>query len=340
MNERVVLNEIKKRREYTLTRTSDLKNKLSGANALLGNVACIYATGSFGRLEASSRSDLDLFIVARSQEDQEDEKGIKKSQLKRLDEICIKADLIKAIRELNIPDFDGDGKYLGHYSVDAFVKTLGAPDDDSTNALTGRLLLFLESRPLLGNSVYSDVISDVTAAYWRDYEDHKENFAPAFLANDILRLWRTFCVNYEARRKTIPEKNKISGKVKNYKLKHSRMLTCYSALLYLLAIFKENGTVSPKDAIKMTEKTPTERLEFLLTVDGIRESRDTIERLLIQYDKFLVNTGESETPLEERFEDRESFHNLMSDSKLFGELMFDAMQKIGRESELFRLMVV
>ena len=84
---------------------------------------------------------------------------------------------------------------------------------------------------------------------------------PTFLTNDILRLWRTFCVNYEARTERVPELEKAKGKLKNYKLKHSRLLTCYSAILYLIAIHYQNVSVHPSDAREMTELTPTQRLE-------------------------------------------------------------------------------
>ena len=40
----------------------------------------------------------------------------------------------------------------------------------------------------------------------------KDEFMPAFLANDILRLWRTFCVNYEARTQTEPAEKKAKRK--------------------------------------------------------------------------------------------------------------------------------
>src|SRR5258706_564192 len=147
------------------------------------------------------RSDLDLFIVGKS--------GARAERLlKSLDEICIKADLIEASRELGFPDFSGDGAYLEHYTVQQLVKTLGKPEDDVDNTFTARVLLLLESHPLLERGVYSEVTRDVISAYWRDYADHKHEFMPAFLTNDILRLWRTFCVNYEARTSTEPEEQK------------------------------------------------------------------------------------------------------------------------------------
>jgi hypothetical protein len=123
----------------------------------------------------------------------------------------------------------------------------------------------LESYPLVEEAVHAEVINDVIAAYWRDYEERSDQFVPAFLANDILRLWRTFCVNYEVRTERRPDKKKWKRKTKNYKLKFSRLLTCYSALLYLLSIFQSNGTVHPADVINMVGLSPTQRLEAIYT---------------------------------------------------------------------------
>ena len=226
---------LSERRTRTSERIDALRTELADAESLCRDRACVYATGSYGRGEATPHSDLDLFIVGRVLED---EKTGKKALLRPLDEILVKADLISATRKLKIRDFDGDGAYLVHYTVDELVKTLGKAEDDANNTFTARLLLLLESRPLLESSVYRDVTEDVVTAYWADYEDHKDDFTPGFLANDILRLWRTFCVNYEANTSREPAEKKAKRKLKNYKLKHSRLLTCYSALLYILGLFR------------------------------------------------------------------------------------------------------
>ncbi|MBF0392428.1 MAG: hypothetical protein HQL38_07080 [Alphaproteobacteria bacterium] len=317
-----------------------MQTLLGRAGELLGNCACVYATGSFGRLEAGAKSDLDLFIVGKADPARVGSDGTKESQLKRLDEICIKAELIDATRKLKFPDFDGDGKYLAHYSVDELTKTLGKPEDDARNTLTGRLLLFLESRPLLGDVVYSDIIDEVIAAYWRDYSDHKLNFMPAYLTNDILRLWRTFCVNYEARTLREPEDKKLKGKIKNYKLKHSRMLTCYSALLYLLGVYSRHQTVSPSDASDMTKLTPTQRLEWIVDQAEFASAHEHIRVLFGQYELFLDRTGGGDEKLKEIFSDPQKGRECMEESYHFGDLMFEAMRAIGSDNRLFRLIVV
>jgi hypothetical protein len=292
-----LVGELADRRFYTESRIETLQGKLQEAEAIAVGKACVYATGSFGRLEASAHSDLDLFIVGKSDDSNH-------SLLKKLDEICIKADLIEVTRELGFPPFSGDGRYLVHHSVGRLVKALGTQEDDFENTFTARLLLLLESRPLLEKDVYREVTNDVIAAYWRDYEDHKTDFMPAFLANDILRLWRTFCVNYEERTRREPEEDKAKGKVKNYKLKHSRLLTCYSALLYLLAVFDLNRTVSPSDAITMIGMTPTDRLRWILDQPKLRDAHGTILNLLGKYELFLETTNVAEIELIALFKEK------------------------------------
>jgi hypothetical protein len=220
--------------------------------------------------------------------------GVEGSLLRPLDEILVKADLIEAARKLGFEEFSGNGKYVTHYSVHRLVRTIGRPEDDATNTLTARLLFLLESRPIVGEDSYDDLLHVVINAYWRDYEDHQRDFMPAFLSNDILRLWRTLCVNYEARTKTTPEQEKAKRRLTNYKLKHSRLLTCYSGILYLLAIFKARGTVAPSDAIDMAHLTPTERLEWLLKQSEFATAAQTINAIIKNYQIFLESMDKSE----------------------------------------------
>lgn len=333
------MNELADRRSETENRISQLRERLKDAESLAKGKACVYATGSFGRCEASSHSDLDLFILGKK-DGKSGRDGIEGSLLKKLDEICIKADLIEVTRELKIPEFSGDGRYLTHYSVHEFTKTLGTPEDDVTNTFTARVLLLLESCPLVESGVYRDVTGEVVAAYWRDYEDHKSDFMPAFLANDILRLWRTFCVNYEARTARVPDEEKAKGKLKNYKLKHSRLLTCYSALLYLLALYSMQNTVSPSDAMAMIDLTPTLRLEWLLGQPSLKHAHEEITELLAQYEQFLQATNVAEKDLIHRFMDRDTSRAYMGAAYRFGDLVFDVLSSIGNGNRFHRLLVV
>jgi predicted nucleotidyltransferase len=321
------------RRKVTSGRIGELQERLGAAEKLCSGKACVYATGSFARSEANSHSDLDLFIVGQSDKDGE-------RRLGALDEICVKADLIEATRDLGIPDFSRGGEYLEHYTINQLVNTLGTPDDDANNTFTARLLLLLESYPLLEAAVYKDVIEGVLAAYWQDYENNKNEFMPAFLANDILRLWRTFCVNYEARTSREPEEKRAKRKLKNYKLKHSRLLTCYSAILYLLCIYSEHQTVSPGDATQMVYLTPTRRLEWLLTQNAAVQAHDAIAQLILHYESFLKSTDAAEDDLVKIFLDREKSREYRRQANKFGDLMFEVLSLIGSGTQFHRLLVV
>jgi predicted nucleotidyltransferase len=321
------------RRLQTANSIAQLLNELKEAEGLAAGKACIYATGSFGRGEAGRHSDLDLFILAKNSPDGQ-------SSLRKLDEIRIKADLIEVAKKFGFPEFSRDGQYLDQHTVYEFTNTLGTEHDDVANTFTARLLLLLESRALVESTVYEEVIADVVAAYWRDYEDHKSDFIPAFLANDILRLWRTFCVNYEARTARKPDFEKAKGKIKNYKLKHSRMLTCYSALLYVLAIYGDQKTVHPSDALSMTQHSPTERLEWLRDQPHFVHARATMEKLLVQYELFLEATNACEDELVTRFLDRNTSREYLEAAFKFGDLMFEALDLIGQRNRFHRVLVV
>lgn len=318
------------RRKQTTERLDELKGHLPETEAYCSGKACIYATGSYGRGESSQFSDLDLFIVGKESEG--------KRALGKLDEICMKADLIEATREMNIQEFSGEGQYLVHYSQRELIDALGKPEDDATNTFTARLLLLLESRPVVEEEVYSEILGEVVGAYWQDFEDHKRDFVPAFLANDILRLWRTFCVNYEARTSREPAIKKAKRKLKNYKLKHSRLLTCYSALLYLLFVHNRNGTVTPMDANAMVRLSPTERLEHLAAETESADVRKKLMDLLAGYEQFLAATARDEDELVALIMEKGTapFPNQYE----FGDIMFDVMDLIGGRTRFHRLLVV
>ena len=341
----VKLDEINRRRRFTGDKFGLIQNELAAAKKICRTDACVYATGSYGRHEASEGSDLDLFIVGLPVSNEErrhpcSNSGQDERKLSQLDEICLKAELIGVTRKLELPKFDGDGEYLRHYTGQNLVELLGKPNDDAHNTFTARLLLLLESKPLLGEDVYKSIIGGVIAAYWRDYADHKDEFVPAYFVNDILRLWRTFCVNYEARTETKPDEKKIKRRVKNYKLKHSRLLTCFSTIISLLAIYRQKRTVSPHDLVDIVEKTPTERLECILQRDDLKESHGQVNTLLAAYDDFLKRSSVGTECLMELFSNSDEHKGHMAKATKFGDEMYNSLVAVGDDSRFLRQLTV
>jgi hypothetical protein len=276
-------------------------------------------------------SDLDLFIVI-------DTKDSNKGPVRTLDgieETKLKFALITAVEKSSIAKFDAGGRYLESHGIKDFVSALGSQTDDFQNTFTGRLLLLLESRPLLGREVYDRLLSDVVNAYFRDYPGNEENFIPSFLINDILRLWRTFCVNYEFSRK----KGSDDIKIKNLKLKFSRMLTCYSGILYLLSTHVAAGTVSPQDVMAMVALTPTERLQYLkkkncLTDENKQhEFAEMIDGILAKYSHFLELTHRSKAEVLAAY--KEQANDWKQSSYQFGQQLAEALAMLGMSKGKF-----
>lgn len=325
--------EIQRRLEYSTQKLDRLKQELCGDTSQVRLAACVYAIGSFGRMEGSEQSDLDLFILGES----EAKNGEALRKFSRLREIELKAQLIQSTRKLGFPEFSGDGEYLVHYPVTTLIGNTGAPQDDSTNTLTARLLLLLESQPILNEQLYETAIEQVLGNYWRDYETHSEQFVPAYLINDIQRMWRTFCLNYEARTSRGDDVAKAKRKLKNYKLRHSRLLTCFSGLAFLLEKFSVSGTVTPEDAREMTKKSPVQRIESL------RNSQPKVKvqaiEVLERYEEFLVMTAKSEEKLFAAAQRREPPFTDPSEAAL-GKAMFELLWKLGEGTRFLQMIVV
>ena len=160
------------------------------------------------------------------------------------------------------------------------------------------------------------------------------------MSNDILRLWRTFCVNYEANTRTDPPEKKAKRKLKNYKLKHSRLLTCYSALAYLLGVYTTRNTVTPLDAREMVHMRPTERLEYLLQQKEFEPGHAKVNELMTCYERFLEKTNVEEKKLGEQFLEPDGSKALFVQINQFGDLVSELLYLIGSKSRLYRLLVV
>lgn len=318
---------LEQRRIRTDQRVAELRRWLTaaGAEALIGDTACVYATGSVGRGEASEHSDLDVFVVSTG-------------ELKRLDGIRLLAKLIDATAALQWPPFSGDGEYLQIHKVGQLTELLGKPDDEYTNVFTARLLLLLESRPIVGTTVYESALLKVIEAYWRDFDDHKSDFLPAFLTNDISRYWKTLCVSYEAAEPPASDEENNKRRLNNYKLRHSRLLTCYSALLYLASVMRHAKTVSHEDALVMARLTPLDRL--LKVREANPDRRTDIDKLLTAYAAFLDTTDASKPELRARFASDAYHETKHKEAQRFGDLMFDLLADLASASQLFRYLVV
>lgn len=232
------------------------------------NNLCIYTTGSLARHEATEQSDLDVFVIG---DDDEYCYG-------KLDEIQIFSTLIGINESLGFPPFSNDGEFLKIFNYREVEKIIGSPSDDHHNWFTARMLLVLESKCIYNQEKYNEIIEKIIGVYLRD-ERHND-FKLYFLLNDILRFWRTLCLNYESSRM-----NQKKWEKKNISLKFSRRLTVFATIIYILAF-----NINSKDKlVEMVKKTPWERLENSVKLfDADMTIRDGYEKFTEEYMDFLT----------------------------------------------------
>lgn len=309
------------RKEFSEGKIRELEDTLRSrlASASAGEYT-VFAAGSYGRLEAGRFSDLDLFFVHSDEADPTEISQI-------IDQSTV------VVKDLGYPPLTE--RFLKPYnSTDATAK-LGSPEDDFHNHFTCRLLLLLESRCVYNKEFYSRHLQAVIDAYFRDYHSHSDGFRPIFLVNDIVRYWKTICLNYENRRNE-EEHDPIEAKVKNFKLKFSRLATCYATIAALACI----DSPPPKQVLDLVLKTPISRL---LEVQKMFPSFSTQIALLIElYAWFLKMTELSTAELQNEFRDREMRRNHFQRAEDFGDAFYQLLKEIDseRRNKLMRFIAI
>lgn len=272
---------LRDRAQYSKELIQQIQNALASKSACSRPELAVYAAGSLARHETGRASDLDLFLIGH----RVDRRGEKQRSVPRLQELCAFGELIGVNDQLQLQPFSGDGQYLKIHELDDIIDGTGSSDDDSENLFTTRLLLLLESKPLAGEALYRYAIEEVLKMYFRDGRGRKD-FRPLFLLNDILRYWRTLCLNYERDRAT-------EGKPwwkRNLNLKFPRKLTVFSTILSIIA----TKLTSSEDFLLIASMTPMERLAFALDQMADEALRDAFAKVLDDYEDFLAAKSHSE----------------------------------------------
>ncbi len=323
---------------YSETRLTELERDFGNLTALEGlpNLT-IFAAGSYARKEASVHSDIDLFFLTPASKSEVSEINI--NSLRMFGQV------IECVRTLNFPAFSNDGQYLHLLHTDEILKHLGGRTDDHDNFFTARMLLLLEGYCLYGKDHFASVTRKIVESYFQDYPNHQDNFHPRFLLNDICRFWKTLLLNYENKRRFkdgdhegAEEFRKVKQKVRNFKLKYSRMTTCFATIAALAS------TERPIDAecvIELTKLTPYERLESV--PKAIPRASDVVTAILDSYAWFLDQTGLSTEELHEKFSDEQKRTDMFGKAKEYGDRMFELLEIVNDERselKLFRNLVI
>lgn len=318
------------RAAHARAKLSSLQTSLSKSQHVANfDDVTIFCAGSYARLEASEASDIDLFFISSKPRGAYAEYNVPI--------IRMMADIVGIGDDLGFPKFSNDGQYLQILHSADMLEKLGGSEDDYTNNFTARLLMLLESEPLHREDIFNSIISEIIESYFRDYPGHESSFRPNFLINDIVRFWKTLCLNYENKRNQRDDDAQkiIKQKIKNFKLKYSRLMTCYASIAYMTSLpipMKHN------DVLSMTRLPPNNRLRTV--VENVPDARPAINESLELYHWFLERTGSSESELYEYFSDEERRRDAFSRANMFGDKMFEVLRAVDEQNKVFRYLVI
>lgn len=285
-------------RARTSERLSETRQRFVDTSVELD--VCVALFGSWGRRELTEHSDDDWAVLVD---------GAERGEVRPpLEEIAKKLG-----RDEREPG--AQGIFGGLVFCDHLVERIGLDADDNKN-LTRRMLLILESVAVVNEAALRGCRERVLHGYLDD--SLKDYRPPRFFLNDLMRYWRTICVDFVGKeREGAGEK----WALRNLKLGTSRKLLFAGGLLPILLCHRYLAKDVGAFLSAALERPSIDRIAWaFLELDAV----DAGVRTIGAYDRFLGMIGDR--PVREELE-------RMSREEAQGSAVFHEGNRLGEEVE-------
>lgn len=219
----------------------------------------VVVMGSWGRLELTSGSDHDFVVLVGGSP-----------------RIAVSPTPAQVGDVLDKPP-SRSGAFDDVAYVDHLITRIGRRADDNTN-LTRRMLLVLESIAIAGGAAHEAARRTVIETY---VDTRVKDFRPPrFLLNDLMRYWRTICVDFEGKQRDSTDKWALRAA----KLRTSRKLLYASGLLPVLEC---HDLTAAEMRVWLGETFAAPPVDRIADAFLRHEAYDAGVRTLVAYSRFL-----------------------------------------------------
>lgn len=225
------------------------------------NSFSVLVAGSFGRMDAHEKSDLDFMII---------HDGSIQDQQSKIDAVR------SCAKELGIETPNPQGAFSKPIELDTMSKTVGS-NEDNLNSTAQRLLILMEGRAIYNQAFFNRIMISILTFYLDQVSKDPDKEALVLL-NDLIKYFRSICINVEFNF----WQDRSKWGIRNVKLRHSRILI-YAGLLLLILTASKYRKEKVHFLMENIFCSPIEKI-FI----AYQENNDSnFERVLAIYNVFL-----------------------------------------------------
>jgi predicted nucleotidyltransferase len=175
-------------------------------------------------------------------------------------------------------------------------------EHDTNHNISKRILMLLESDNIVfggamkGGTAYERILRGIINQYISNdssYRSDRNKRVPRFLLNDIIRFWRTMCVDFAYKQK---EQQGEKWALRNIKLRTSRKLIYVKGLLMCFSCYNNDSLTTTEEIENhLTELAAMKPIDILIKVclDASLDENELVN-ILTAYDKFLGILSDSD----------------------------------------------